>query len=524
MVSRRFFLYYRRNGRGGKGRMPDFEAPLYTRLVRRRDRGPVSFHVPGHQFGRALPDEPFKLFRDMMGIDVTELEDTDDLHHPEGVIREAQRLAARCFGADETFFLVGGSTAGNLAMLLAALDPGDAIVEPRNVHKSVLNGIALARAKAIFVAPQIEPASGLPTVPSAADIETALRRYPEARAVFLSTPNYYGMHVHLAPYAEIAHRHRVPLLVDEAHGAHFGLHPACPPSAMSSGADAAVQSTHKTLTALTMGAMLHVRRGRLSVDRLRRALSMVQSTSPSYPILASLDIARAMIEARGPAWLEGGLKAANYLREKLAARNGPFEVLQPDVSESCGAVDPMRVVLRDASGRIGGFRLQQLLARRDCWAEMADDRHVVLVFGPGARVEDADRLANVLDEIAAETAGTEYAPGEGGPALAVTAAVYAEDPEERIGEPFAIPLMPPDDAETESVPLDEAAGRTAAEPVIPYPPGIPLLVAGERISESRIAAIRRLAAAGARFQGSAEAGAQKIRVMVQHQRKKETDR
>lgn len=495
--------------------MPDIETPLYTQLVRRLTRSPVSFHVPGHQYGRTLPDEPFALLKGIMGIDVTELEDTDDLHHPEGVIREAQQLAARCFGADETFFLVGGSTSGNLAMLLAALDPGDAIIVQRNVHKSVLNGIALARARAIFVAPQIEPETGLPTVPTAADIETALSRYPDAKAVFLSTPNYYGMHVHLAPYAEIAHRHQVPLLVDEAHGAHFGLHPGCPPSAIVSGADAVVQSTHKTLTALTMGAMLHVRRGRLPMDRLRRALTVVQSTSPSYPILASLDISRAMIESCGPAWLENGMKAARRLRERLAARNGPFAIVNPAIGEACGAVDPMRIVLRDVTGTFSGIQLQRLLAEQGCWAEMADDRYVVLVFGPGAAEADADKLVSALDRIAAEMA--ESTPDADGVHASTAAAAFAAAPEERIGEPFAIPLMPPEAGGTETLALDEAAGRTAAETVIPYPPGIPLLYTGERISEAQIAAIRRLAKAGARFQGAADAGMEKVRVMAHHQ-------
>jgi Arginine/lysine/ornithine decarboxylases len=502
--------------------MPEIEAPLYTRLVRRLERRPASFHVPGHHYGRALPDEPFALFKDVMKIDVTELEDTDDLHHPEGVIREAQQLAARCFGADETFFLVGGSTAGNLAMLLAALDPGDAIVVQRNVHKSVLNGIALARARAIFVAPQMEPASGLPTVPAAADIETALSRHPDAKAVFLSTPNYYGMHVQLAPYAEIAHRHRVPLLVDEAHGAHFGLHPACPPSAVMSGADAAVQSTHKTLTALTMGAMLHVRRGRLPMDRLRRALAAVQSTSPSYPIMASLDIARAMIEAHGPAWLEGGMKAARRLRERLAAWDGPFAVVEPAIGEACSAVDPMRIVLRDATGKLSGIRLQRLLAEQGCWAEMADDRHAVLLFGPGATEADADKLVSALHKIAEQTAG--YEPDAGTGQTPIEAAADATAPEARFGEPFAVPLMPPEPGFTETVPLEEAAGRTAAETVIPYPPGIPLIYTGERISEAQIAAIRRWAAAGARFQGASDAGMRTIRVMAQQRQEKETSR
>jgi len=505
--------------------MPDFEAPLYERLVRRLERGPSSFHVPGHQYGRALPDKPYALFKDIMGIDVTELDDTDDLHDPTGVIRDAQRLAARCFGADETFFLVGGSTAGNLALLLAVLDPGDMIIVQRNVHKSVLNGIALAKARAIFVAPQLEPVTGLPTVPAPSDIEAALERYPEAKAVFLCTPNYYGMHVHLAPYAEMAHRRKVPLLVDEAHGAHFGLHPDCPPSAMQSGADAAVQSTHKTLTALTMGAMLHVRRGRVPMERLRRALSAVQSSSPSFPVLASLDIARAMIEAYGPAWLEPGLKAARLVRERLARRGGPFAVVEPAVCEACAAVDPMRIVLKDGTGTLGGVRLQQLLNARGLWAEMADDRHVVFVFGPRAAEADAEKLADALDRIA-EEAGLAAAPEAGREGEAATHAAAgrpgaeawsAAFREERIGEPITVPLMPPAEDATEIIPLEDAAGRTAAEAIVPYPPGIPLILAGERISGPRIAAIRRLAAAGVRFQGAADPEVRRIRVMRIHQ-------
>lgn len=219
------------------------------------------------------------------------------------------------------------------------------------------------------------------------------------------------------------------------------------------------------------------------------------------------------------------MKAARLLRDRLAARNGPFAVLEPVIGAACGGVDPMRVVLRDATGRLGGIELQHLLAEKGCWAEMADDRHVVLVFGPGAAEADADKLAAALDRIAEETAGTGFTlPNADGNRTSAAASSYATEPEGRIGEPCAIPLMPPDEADTETLALEEAADRTAAETVIPYPPGIPLLYTGERISEARIAAIRRLAAAGARFQGAADPGMRNVRVIAHQLRKKETSR
>src|SRR5690606_2409570 len=195
----------------GAGSVKPFEAPLYRRLMQRQAGHPASYHVPGHQYGGELPDEPFALFRDVMRMDVTELADTDDLHHPTDVILEAQQLAARCFGADSTFFLIGGSTAGNQAMVLAACDPGDLIIVQRNVHKSVLNGIALAGAHAVFVAPQIDRLTGIATMPSLDDIATAFERHSNARALFLSTPNYYGMHTSIESYAELAHRYGASL-------------------------------------------------------------------------------------------------------------------------------------------------------------------------------------------------------------------------------------------------------------------------------------------------------------------------
>ncbi|KHF33712.1 Arginine decarboxylase [Paenibacillus sp. P1XP2] len=265
----------------GTEKLEKGKAPLFEALQQYKNGRQASFHVPGHKKGRAYASFGGAGFLDqVMEADVTEITGTDDLHHPEGVIRDAQLLAADCFGAEESYFLVGGSTSGNLAMILTVCShPGDLLLVQRNVHKSVLNGLMLAGAKAVFLEPQVDESSGLATAPSAETVAAALAAYPEAKGVLVTMPNYYGMGTDLAPLAEACHRHDVPLLVDEAHGAHYGQHPRLPRSALASGADVVVQSTHKMLAALTMGAMLHVQGPRVNRGLLRQRLAMVQSSS-----------------------------------------------------------------------------------------------------------------------------------------------------------------------------------------------------------------------------------------------------
>ncbi|WP_158702797.1 aminotransferase class I/II-fold pyridoxal phosphate-dependent enzyme, partial [Paenibacillus faecalis] len=283
-------------------------APLIEALLTYKNKANISFHVPGHKNGKVYDGiQDAELFSEVMKIDVTEISGTDDLHHPEGVIREAQLLAADCFGAEESFFLVGGSTAGNLAMVLTVCSqPGDLILLQRNVHKSVLNGLMLAGARAVFLEPQIDEYSGLAVMPSQETVRAALAAYPEAKAVFVTSPNYYGMGSDLKELADLCHANEVPLLVDEAHGAHYGMHPDLPESALSCGADGVVQSTHKMLSAMTMGSMLHVQGRLLDRSLLRQRLAMVQSSSPSYPVMASLDLARRLLHAQGPGAFTAG--------------------------------------------------------------------------------------------------------------------------------------------------------------------------------------------------------------------------
>ncbi|NMO98277.1 aminotransferase class I/II-fold pyridoxal phosphate-dependent enzyme, partial [Paenibacillus lemnae] len=307
------------------------KAPLWEALLKYRDERKRSFHVPGHKNGEAYSgDAAAQPFREMMALDVTEITGMDDLHHPEGVIQEAQQLAADCFGAEESFFLVGGSTSGNLAMILTVCcQQGDLLLLQRNVHKSVLNGLMLSGAKAVFMESEQDSTSGLAVAPSPETVAVALAAHPEAKGVLVTMPNYYGMGSDLTGMAQICHAHGIPLLVDEAHGAHYGLHPDLPAHALSCGADIVVQSTHKMLAAMTMGAMLHVQGPRIDRALLRGRLAMVQSSSPSYPLMGSLDLARRLVHAPGASAFTAGFAAVNTFKRGLAQRLPRLGLLQP---------------------------------------------------------------------------------------------------------------------------------------------------------------------------------------------------
>lgn len=541
-------------------------APLYEALMQYMKKSDVSFHVPGHKNGQALrggmPREQDLLSR-VMEIDATEITGTDDLHHPEGVIREAQQLAAAQFGAVETFFLVGGSTAGNLALILSVCTaPGDVLLVQRNVHKSVIHGLMLAGAHAVFLAPRLDAQSGLATIPSPETVREALGRHPGAKGLLVTHPSYYGMGASLRPLAELCRAHSVPLLVDEAHGAHFGQHPALPESALAQGADGVVQSTHKMLTALTMGAMLHVQGGLLDRALLRQRLAMLQSSSPSYPIMASLDVSRSLLAAQGPALFTGGLAAAVAARSGLGQLSRFGVVKPPGASGEDAAYtiqDPFKLVIYDATNRWSGYELQQRLEAEGCVPEMSDERYVVLAFGPGTTERDAERLLQALERIAAaaeaatqtvekreaeKDSGAEsdssselstwnissdpkpadaairnvesQSQADAGIGVQVTGTLKDAEPSDSgidadqtyvlpgISEPVAFSLAPLSPEEIEAIPIEGSAGRQAAEMIIPYPPGIPLLYPGETVTEETKRRLIRLRQTGAKCQGAAD--------------------
>ncbi len=532
-----------------------------------RERGASSFHVPGHKNGRAYVGEgnATEMLREAMRIDVTEITGTDDLFHPEGVIQEAQELAADCFGAEESFFLVGGSTAGNLALILTVCrEPGDILLVQRNVHKSVLSGLMLAGAQAVFLQPEMDKQSGLAVAPSAATLAAALEAFPEARGAIITMPNYYGMGSDLRPLADACHERGIPLLVDEAHGAHYGQHPQLPMNALSCGADGVVQSTHKMLAAMTMGAMLHVQGGLLDRSLLRQRLAMVQSSSPSYPLMASLDLARRLLHTQGAGAFTAGLAAVEAFRRGLAKlpRFGLLQPPQPGGHAAGTAAaaytrqDPFKAVIYDRTGSLSGYALQRALEARGCVPEMSDELRVVLLFTLGSTREDANHVLWALVHIVEQgekTEGSVTKPGTtaesteflirtlrdqgdftsyeppmahgnmdsndsdvGANLLTETKRIFDVSTWNNLSSeiPYSAPipfsLRPIERERLESVPLEKSAGRKAAEMVIPYPPGIPILYPGEDISAGMEQRLMGLRNAGAKCQGISDPTLQTI--------------
>ena len=480
------------------------DAPIVNALAAYRRRRRASFHVPGHKAGAgyALDPEADEWLGAIGRYDATELPGLDDLHAPAGAIEEAQSLAAACFGAKRTYFLVGGSTVGNLAAIHAAAAPGELLVMQRDVHKSAMHALMLRGAGAVFVFPSKDEASGLYGGLTAEAAANALDKHPEAKAVFVTSPNYYGIASDVGAIAKAAHARGKALIVDEAHGAHFGHHPRFPASALRQGADVVIQSTHKMLPALTMGAMLHLGSDRIPRERIEAFLRMLQSSSPSYPILASLDWARRELQTRGPALFEAALQAIDALPSRLSeTADGRFGVVS--------TADPMKPLLYDGFGEWTGYELLNRLAESGVYPEMATERYAVLACSAATTIEDIERLSTALEEIASRYPAKKkeiqqnfsniYALG----ALSLSAPVYfkAED---------AIAASGPDKSRV--VPWEDAVGETCAEMVIPYPPGIPIAVPGESISPETAAAVIRLREQGAAVQGVSDRSLRTVRV------------
>ncbi|TFE24163.1 aminotransferase class I/II-fold pyridoxal phosphate-dependent enzyme [Cohnella luojiensis] len=483
------------------------KAPLYEALVAHSRLRAHPFHVPGHKQRAAWREESAPdYYGSLLALDVTELSDTDDLHHPEGPIAEAQELAADCYGAEETRFLVGGSTAGNLAMVIGLCQPGEVVILQRNVHKSIIHGLMLAGVRAVLLPPDIDALSGLATVPGEVLLQATLERYGEAKAVILSSPNYYGMSTDLKPLAELVHRYGVPVLIDEAHGPHFGFHPHFPASALQSGADLVVQSTHKMLSAMTMGAMLHIQGNLIPRPSIRQALTMVQSSSPSFPIMASLDLARRQLHTQGEQAFQSALEsislATKGLNETSIGALGYGEYASKGIS-----YDPLKLVLFDKTGRLSGFELRDELIRRKCVAEMADARYAVMAFGTGSTSEDGELLRSALADIDSHMPSPIQPIAPERQMMPTPTPTNAHRQTNNVPEPvsFGRQTYP-----SQAVSLDSSVGLTAAEWVTPYPPGIPVLYPGEKITENIVQELKHWKHERAQIQGAQDPELQTI--------------
>jgi len=452
------------------------EAPLFRALW--KFRGHASFHVPGHHGGEHFPEFVRKWFAPCLRFDATELPGLDNLHAPEGVIREAEVRAAEVFGAEETKFLVGGSTAGILALILGTevVTPRRPWIVERASHASVWNGLALAGADAV-VLPNPVDAYGIPHPPEEAVLRDVLRRHPDVKAVFFTSPTYFGLRGPLRSLIRMAKRAGLLVYVDEAHGAHFRFSRRLPRPALDLGADAVVQSLHKTLPVMGMGSLLHFRGEAVPREAVREALRFLQTSSPSYVLLATMDLARAWYQLRGKAMVCRALNAQAAFRRSLAQIPW-LRVLPTD--------DPFRLVLLAPPGE--GGRLDEHLRRHKVYCELVFGDAVLCLLSPGNQ-KFWRKLYRAL------VAYLPQADGSRGGGV-------RRDPEGTFFEGFA--SAPPSRVsfrlfwgeKVTEVHLSQALGRVSARALVPVPPGIPLVLPGERISSSHLAALSRLVALG----------------------------
>ena len=470
-------------------------APYLEALVAYGFRGSTRFHVPGHKAGAGadpglraaigLPALQLDIPQDIEGIDLGPKPTPYD---------RAEQLAAEAHGAAQTWFLTNGASQGNHALCLTLAPLGAPVVVQRNSHSSVIDGLVLSGGLPTFVAPEYDPELGMAHGVTPDALEAALAACDGARAAFVVSPTYYGLAADIEALAEVAHARDVPLVVDQSWGPHFGFHPAIPRSALHLGADAVLTSTHKIVGSLTQSALLHVGpTGRIDPALVARSVRLVRSTSQSALLMASLDSSRRQLAVHGEALLKRTLRAAATLRDAIDAVPG-CRVVGEDLVGRAGVAswDPLRVVVDvRGTGRSGYEVAAVLRANYDTHVELATHATIVLVLGVAQPAEDMDRFATDF----AETIDRIEHPGEG---TALTRAPGALENEVVVSPREAFL------GESEVVETDDATGRVSAETIAGYPPGIPALLPGERITQEAIDYLRELVGAGARLHGASD--------------------
>lgn len=476
------------------------EMPLVQALLQYQGQNRVRFHMPGHK-GQA---KNAGLCHDLLGdqvfrADVTEIAGLDDLHNPQGVIARAEELAARFFGAAASFFLVNGATAGIEAAMLAYCNPGDKIILPRHVHRAVLNGLILSGAWPVYIQQRYARA-GIPLPLAVEEVTRALAEHPRSKLVITVNPTYEGIAADTTRIAAAVQEAKMRLIVDEAHGAHFYLHPAFPAGALHSMADAVIHGTHKTLGSLTQTGMLHLSKP-ADVARMRSALSLVQSTSPSYVLLASLDAARQQAALAGGQVMDRILALSLYAQGEINRIKGLWCLGAGKNLGEGFSCDPTKLIFGCHSTFTGYQLARMLLEDFGIDVEMATEKYVLAMVTMGDDEQAVEYLLHSLRELSRRCA-FEEAQDDGN--------------ELRPANPLPAVVMSPREAffaPNKEIMLQEAGGEVSAETLIPYPPGVPLISLGERFDEHIIEEINRLKQGKVHWQGPADGELLKVKVV-----------
>jgi arginine decarboxylase len=480
-------------------------APYLDALVSYGFRGSVRFHVPGHKGGPgADPGLRSAVGERALALDICQDIEGIDLGPSPTPYERAEQLAATAYGAAQTWFLTNGATQGNHALCLALAKPDQHVLVQRNSHASVIDGLVLSGGRASFVAPEYDPELGMAHGVTPEALEAAFERHPDIRTALIVSPTYYGMAADVAGCAAVAHDAGVALVVDCAWGSHFGFHPDLPESPLRLGADAVLTSTHKIVGSLTQSAMLHLGHDALiDAAEVARCVRLVRSTSPSSLLLGSLDSARRQLAAHGEALLDRTIAAAARARASLDRIPGCSVVDGSMVGRpGIAGWDPLRIVIDVRGTGCTGYEIAaELRASYDIHIELATHATLVLVLGLGQPVDALERFAHDFTE----TVRRIVRPGE---------ARGISSPPASLEHQSVVPIRDAFLGQGEAVPVDEAIDRISCESIAGYPPGVPALLPGERVTVEVVDYLRTLTAAGARLHGAADPTFTTVRVLA----------
>lgn len=451
----------------GKRKLTQYDTPIHRALEEQRLNRLAHFDVPGHKGGRGNKELKEFLGADCVKLDMNSMKPLDNLCHPVSVIKDAQQLAAEAFGADEAFFIVNGTTAAVQAMIMTATVAGDKIIMPRNVHRSAINALVVNGAIPVYVNPGVNKRLGIPLGMSVADVRKAIQENPDAKAILVNNPTYYGICSDIKEIVKIAHEHGMLVLADEAHGTHFYFSDKLPVSAMEAGADMAAVSMHKTGGSLTQSSIL-LTRNTVNADYVRQIINLTQTTSGSYLLLSSLDIARKNMSINGKFYSERMIELATYAREEINKLDGYYafgdELIDKDMVYD---FDRTKLSIHTRDIGLAGIEVYDLL--RDDYGiqiEFGDIGNILAIISGGDRNLEIERLISALSEIKRL-----HERGKAG----------------MFDHEYINPkiVMGPHKAffsKKFSVPLEKSDGMICSEFVMCYPPGIPILAPGEMIT------------------------------------------
>ncbi len=480
-------------------RLCQTEAPLYEAMKEHRQNRVVPFDVPGHKGGRGNRRLTEFLGENCMKNDVNSMKPLDNLCHPVSVIKKAQELAADAFGAENAVFIVNGATGAVQAMIMSVCKAGDKIILPRNVHRSAINALVVCGAIPVYVNPGVNSELGIPLGMTVDEVKAAIKANPDAKAVLVNNPTYYGVCSDIRSITELAHKHGMKVLCDEAHGTHFYFGEGLPPSGMSVGADMAAVSVHKTGGSLTQSALLLLGKG-INPDYVRQIINLTQTTSASYLLMVSLDLARQNLALNGREFYAKTVEYTEYARKEINAIGGYYAFGEELCDKGAFfAFDKTKLSVHTRAMGLAGIEVYDLLRDEyEIQIEFGDIGNILAIITGGDRALEIERLLGALSEIKR---------------------LHGKSPAGLYDHEYINPVvdMPPQQAfysKREMLPIEKTAGRICGEFVMCYPPGIPILAPGERITDDILDYIAFAKEKGCSLTGTQDMNVERLEVVA----------